>query len=291
MQQNTRTHAPALPPAEPVMVTGADGVRLATYEWGKADGPAILLIHGVAQCHLCFAPQIASDLAREFRLVAYDLRGHGASDKPLDAKAYQHDSAWADDLAAVLAAKALQRPLVVGWSMGGRVLRQYLMRYGDHALGGVNFVGSRVIEDPRCAGPATPTAKPFEELTLAQRIDEAIAFLDACYHKPPDRALYERALCYNMLVPLQVRKAASGWSTDPVATIAALRNIRVPTLVTHGMKDVIVLPEGARMIAEAMPHARISWYEECGHSPFQEEPARFNQELAAFARQLGAQAA
>jgi len=39
------------------------------------------------------------------------------------------------------------------------------------------------------------------------------------------------------------------------------------------------------MTAQAIPHARISWYEECGHSPFQEYPERFNRELAAFVRE------
>jgi pimeloyl-ACP methyl ester carboxylesterase len=276
----------ALPSVAPHMVTGAGGVRIATYEWGKRDGPEILLIHGVAQCHLCFAPQIASELAREFRLVAYDVRGHGASDKPLDAAAYQHETAWADDLAAVLKAKGLERPVAVGWSMGGRILRQYLMHYGDAALAGINFVGSRVIEDPRAAGPATPQAQPRAQasVTLAQQIEQAIQFLDACYYRRPAAALYARALCYNMLVPLEVRRAAAGWKTDPEATIAALRKVRVPTLITQGTRDTVVLPEGARMIAQAIPHARISWFDECGHSPFQEDAGRFNLELRDFAR-------
>ncbi len=81
-----------------------------------------------------------------------------------------------------------------------------------------------------------------------------------------------------------MRRAAAAWHTDPAATVAALCQVRVPTLVTQGMRDTIVLPEAARMIAQAIPHARISWYDECGHSPFQEYPERFNQELAAFVR-------
>jgi pimeloyl-ACP methyl ester carboxylesterase len=292
MDTTNQHDAAALPPVTPQRVTGADGVRLATYEWGKRDGPEILLIHGVAQCHLCFAPQIASELAREFRLVAYDARGHGASDKPLEPQAYQHHKAWADDLAAVLKAKALERPVVVGWSMGGRILRQYLMHYGDAALAGINFVGSRLIEDPRAAGPAMPQAQAQQqgEQSLALQIQQAIDFLNACYHRRPAAALYERALCYNMLVPPEVRRAALGWRTDPDATIAALRKVSVPTLITQGTLDTVVSPEGARMIAQAIPHARISWFDDCGHSPFQEDAERFNRELAAFAREANGRA-
>src|SRR5258708_33722256 len=112
----------------------ADGGRLATYEWGNPAGPALVLVHGFAQCHLCFAPQVGSALARDFRIVAYDLRGHGASDKPADAQAYQGSEVWAKDLAAVLAATQLERTVLAGWSMGARIIRRYLRDSGATAI-------------------------------------------------------------------------------------------------------------------------------------------------------------
>ena len=68
-------------------VEGGGGLRLHVREWGRPDGPPILLIHGRSQNHLCWAPQYDSALADEFRLVAFDLRGHGMSEAPLDARA------------------------------------------------------------------------------------------------------------------------------------------------------------------------------------------------------------
>ena len=171
--------------------------------------------------HLCFEPQFRSELAEHYRLVAYDQRGHGASEQPPDAAAYQGNRVWADDLAAVLAAKRLERPVLVGWSMGGRVIRQYLMNYGDARIAGINFVASQVIEDPRCRGPGAPKPPP-EDQTLAAEIDAAIAFLDGCYGKKPTEADFRRALAYNMRVPAAVRRAIAGWSTDATQTIAAL---------------------------------------------------------------------
>ena len=97
-------------------IRAPDGTRLAVYEWGKPDGPEVLLIHGFAQCHLCFEPQIRA-LARSCRVVAYDQRGHGASDQPTDPAAYQGGRVWADDIAAVIETKQLKRPVIVGWSM------------------------------------------------------------------------------------------------------------------------------------------------------------------------------
>jgi len=264
-----------------------DGVRLATYEWGNSAGPELVLVHGFAQCHLCFAPQVDSALARDFRIVAYDLRGHGASDKPAEAAAYQGPEVWARDLAAVLAAKQLERPVLVGWSMGGRIIRRYLMNYGDGAIAGVNFVASLVIEDPRCRGPASPKP-PGPGESLGAQIEAAIAFLDSCYGIKPSEKEFRIALAYNMLVPDPVRQAIRGWSTDPVETVAALERVRVPTLVTHGRKDAIVLPAAAEMTAATIPGARLSWFDECGHSPFCEDAPRFNEELAAFAMKVAA---
>jgi pimeloyl-ACP methyl ester carboxylesterase len=264
-------------------VTAPDGVKLATYEWGNPAGPEVVLIHGFAQAHLCFTPQFESGLARDFRLVAFDHRGHGASDRPADPKAYQSGEIFAKDLAAVLEAKQLKRPVLVGWSMGGRITRQYLLAFGDSRLAGINFVGSLVVEDPSCRGPGGPKLPPPGQ-TLAQEIEAAIAFLDGCFAIKPGEPAFRVALAYNMLVPADVRRAVLGWPSNPAATIAGLAKVRVPTLITHGRKDTVVLPRAAERTAEAIAGSRIAWFENSGHSPFCEEPVRFNRELATFVK-------
>jgi pimeloyl-ACP methyl ester carboxylesterase len=271
-----------LPPAISSFAVAPDGVRLAVYEWGNPSGPELLLVHGFAQCHLCFTPQVRSALAQDFRIVAFDFRGHGASDKPGDAHAYQGRDVWANDLAAVLDHAKLKRPVVAGWSMGGRVLRQYLMNFGDARLAGINFVASLVIENPEHRGPTSPQRQGPGQ-SLGEQLEATIRFLDACYGIKPSEADFRLALAYNMLLPGSVRQAISGWSTDPAETVAALKRVRVPVLVTQGRKDAIVLPQAAEATVAAIPHARISWFDECGHSPFCEDAPRFNAELSAFA--------
>jgi len=261
-------------------VRAPDGTRLAVYEWGKAEGPEIVLVHGFAQCHLCFEPQVHA-LADRFRVVAFDFRGHGASEQPADPAAYQGHRVWADDLAAVMAAKGLKRPVLVGWSMGGRVIRQYLINYGDAAIAGINFVASLVIEEPHFRGPGAPKPLP-DRMTLAEEIDNAIDFIDGCFFKRPSEAVFRRALGYNVRVPSSVRRAIAGWSTAAPLTIDALRRVTVPVLITQGRQDTVVLPAAAEMAARTIAHARLSWFDDCGHSPFFEDAGRFNDELAAF---------
>jgi non-heme chloroperoxidase len=264
-------------------VRAPDGTRLAAYEWGRADGPEVLLIHGFAQSHLCFAPQYTSQLAEHCRLVAFDMRGHGESEQPTSPAAYQGSRVWADDIAAVIEGKKLKRPVLAGWSMGGRITRQYLMVHGDARLAGINFVASQVIEEPRFRGPGAPKPLP-ENLTLEAEIDAAIAFLDGCFAKKPSEAEFRKALGYNMRVPAAIRRAIAGWSTPPEPTIEALRKVKVPVLITQGRADTVVLPTAAEATAAIVKQAKISWYDDCGHSPFCEDAPKFNDELLAFVR-------
>ena len=83
------------------VVRGGGGLRLHVREWGNADGPPILFIHGWSQNHLCWERQYESALRDEFRLVAFDLRGHGMSEAPAGPGPYTDGKLWADDLVVI----------------------------------------------------------------------------------------------------------------------------------------------------------------------------------------------
>ena len=64
------------PKYKPISVKTPDGLTISAQEWGKPAGPEILLIHGFSQSHMSWMRQVNSDLAREFRIITYDQRGH-----------------------------------------------------------------------------------------------------------------------------------------------------------------------------------------------------------------------
>jgi len=276
------------PSRRQVRVTTPDGLQVSVREWGRPDGRPIVFVHGLAQSHLSFLPQFASELATHHRLVAYDLRGHGESDQPTDPAYYRDGKRWADELRAVLDALALDRPVLVGWSLGGRVVRTYLIHHGDAGLGGINFVACRPFEDPAVLAPASRADLAGRPESLAARIDAHIAFLRACFHRQPSEGDFAVALAYNAIVPQPIREAIGAWKTGLDETRAALAKVTVPTLVTHGRDDGLILPAAAEMTAAAIMGARVSMYESCGHSPFFEHPARFNRELHGFVTDLKA---
>ena len=114
-------HTPAAPP--PQYVLSADGIQLATYQFGDADAPAVFLLHGFASSALAnwHATGWVRDLTRAgLRIIAMDQRGHGASDKPHAAQSYSMQALVADVL-HVLDAHLLDEVAFVGYSLGARV--------------------------------------------------------------------------------------------------------------------------------------------------------------------------
>jgi non-heme chloroperoxidase len=284
--------APTAPPSAeraaytPRFVTSPDGVRLATYEFGNPQRPAILFLHGFAQAALSWDRQLRDpDLAREFRMVAIDLRGHGMSAKPEGDAFYKPGQVWADDVRSVIGELGLRRPVLVGWSYAGRIVGDYLTAHGAAALAGINYVdASSSLGDPAFFGPDAGLLGP--QAMLAPGIDGfvegTIRFLRACFATQPEPADFQTMLAFNMLAPLYVRAGLAG---RPANYAEVLKALRLPVLVSHGEKDRILATPMARFTAATVPGARLSLYPESGHAPFWEEPARFNRELGEFVRQ------
>ncbi|NQV20091.1 MAG: alpha/beta hydrolase [Rhodospirillales bacterium] len=271
-------------------VTGSDGTELSVYECGQPDGQPIFLIHGFAQSCLSWNHQFDSALADEFRIVAMDLRGHGMSGKPMTAASYNDGKLWADDVAAVIDQLKLDRPVLAGWSYGGLVISDYIKSYGDGNIGAINFVGAAATigteEASKLIGPGIMEMVPgLMSEDLAENIAATRQFILNCSAAPPSAEDLETALAFNMMVPPKVRLWMFSREVHFGETLAT---VTVPTLVTHGSVDNVVLPLMAEVIMSAVPGAEKSLYDGIGHAPFMEDADRFNREIATLARSVGA---
>ncbi len=191
-------------------IRSADGVTLAAQEWGNPSGPEIVFIHGFNQSHLSWARQVKSDLAKEFRLITFDLRGHGNSDKPLVPEAYRESKRWADDVDAIIKQTGLRKPVLVGWSYGGRVINDYLMHYGDGGIAGIDYVAATTTAKPGVLGEAVKLIPLMASDDLATNIEATRKFLVACFKIQPSADDMATALAYNMIVPARVRGFLGG---------------------------------------------------------------------------------
>jgi pimeloyl-ACP methyl ester carboxylesterase len=259
-----------------------DGLTISAQEWGNPAGPEILFIHGFSQSYLSWMRQVDSDLAKEFRIVTYDLRGHGNSDKPLDPARYRDSKAWGDEVQAVIDAAGFKRPVLVGWSYAGRVISDYVATHGASNLAGINFVDAGIKADPALVGDNLKNLPIMASEDLATNIAATRAFVHGCFSKQPTADDFEIMLSFNMMVPPKIRAALGGRPLDATENMSKLK---LPVLVTHGAEDRNSKVGAAKYTASVIPGARLSIYEGIGHAPFYEDAARFNAELTSFVRE------
>jgi non-heme chloroperoxidase len=265
-----------------VSVKTPDGLTISAQDWGNPNGPEILFIHGFSQSHLSWIKQVTnSELAKEFHMVTYDLRGHGNSDKPLEPERYKTGKYWADELQAVMDTTGLKRPVLAGWSYGGRIMADYLTTYGTTRLAGLNYVDAGQKADPSFVGPNLRNLPLMASEDLVTNIAATRAFLHDCFSIQPTQEEYETMLAFNMMVPPKVRL---GLSNRPLQVDDMLRSLKLPVLVTHGAEDKNSKLIAAEYTAKMIPGAKLSVYQGIGHAPFFEDALRFNAELAVFVR-------
>ncbi len=262
-------------------VESTDRVEIAVQESGNPDGKPIVFIHGLLGSRLNWEEQTSSPELQQYRMITYDLRGHGQSDKPNDAEAYQDGRRWADDLAAVLRASDAKEPIIVGWSLGGVVISNYLAAYGDEQVGGIVYVDG-VIE--LTSALITPHPEVYARLAsddLKTHLDAVRTFLALCFHTQPDAATFERLLSNAAMASWVMTKTVPSMTVD-VAN--GLPKARVPVLLLYGGKDNLVVTGASISRAKELnPNVQSKVFPNSGHAPFLEEASRFNKDLVEFA--------
>ena len=271
-------------------IEGHGGIRLAVYEHGRADGPAVLLIHGFSQAALSWSKQWHGALAQECRLISLDIRGHGASDKPMEKAAYDNARPIADDIEATLDHFGADKTVVVGWSMGGNWTCDYLRHHGETRVAGLVLVsaptqqGTEVSEKMFGTGVTENVEGMFAPEPSAN-IAGTKGFLRACTASPLPDDEFADMLAFNMMVPPEVRL----WMLDRAAdNDDVVGQLSVPVLQIHGAADKVVLPFAGEYTLERVPHTRkrMIVYDNVGHCPFWETAERFDADVLDFVRNL-----
>ena len=269
-------------------VGGADGVPLQVVTVGRPEQPAILFIHGIGQSHYSFHRQLDSDLAEDFFLVAFDLRGHGASGKPWTPDAYNNPAVWAQDVAAVIDATQVRQPILVAWSYGTLVAMDYIREFGVSNIAGLNLTGAigalRPFRMSATDDAANEKFARIRELQLSPSLVDNIRatelmvpWLTATPIPAAERQLFESIA---LMLPAYARRAMVARQRDNQDLLARLR---MPTLFSLGQKDNPAQLVDATEIVAVHDNMSLSVYDGAGHSVFFEQPARFNSELREFA--------
>lgn len=275
---------------ETFYVEGEGAVPLAVTMTGPEDAPEILLIHGLGMGTQSFTPQFQSDLAKHFRLVAFDLRGHAMSGKPSNTEAYTNTAVWADDVARVIKAAKLKKPVLVGWSYGTLVAADYLREHGSEDISGLVMVGALGGFIPFTPSAEAPDPELLAQLGRLQELRKSSAFDDqleaveiflpmlAERETPP--GWIDTARILGMMVPAYVNGPLRQHPSDNTDLVPLLQEM--PVLVLHGEHDPSVAPAALAAFSKVAPEALLFGFADAGHSPFAEDAEAFNRALAYF---------
>ncbi|MBX9579027.1 MAG: alpha/beta hydrolase [Gemmataceae bacterium] len=267
-------------------VAGGLGTKMAIQEWGNPAGKPVVFAHAFGTNHLGWQAQITSRALADYRLVTFDHRGHGESEKPEDPNFYATADVWADDFEAVLKHVG-EKAVVNAWSMSGSYLGDYLGKYGASRIAGINLVAaSNTLGGPlftKQAGAAFGGAQGLFSDSISDQMAASFAINKYMTAKPMDAATEIAAFGWLLMLPVAPRRVMFARDVDHREFYC---RAGVPILVSHGRDDRIVLPAAAEMLKELVPAAEVSWHDAVGHSPHWEGHERFNRELAVFARRV-----
>jgi pimeloyl-ACP methyl ester carboxylesterase len=273
-----------------IRVPGADGLGLHALEWSR-DGVPLLLVHGFGnEAHVW--DDVAPALAPYYRTLALDLRGHGDSDRDPEAR-YDYDAHVAD-LETATAALGIERLVLVGHSLGGRVAIRFAGRHPERVAGLV-IVDSAPELDPRGtlriqldvqrgagpagAGPSFADEAEYGEL-LARNYPaagpEALRRLaryglrrraDGRLEPKLDPAWFRlrREASEEAMRAREARLTGELWD--------ALARVACPCLVIRGAaSDVVSADVAERMVEEVLPAGRLAVVPRAGHSVMVDNP-------------------
>ncbi len=275
-------------------VDAPDGVPLNVVEAGPSGAPALLFIHGVGQSYASWDRQLHSDLASSFHLVAFDLRGHGGSGKPWQMTSYNQACIWADDVAAVMSATSLTRPVMVVWSYGGTIGMDYIRCRGVTNLAGVVFAAARSGLYPNSElNPRIPAAsEKLKSPDLAKNIKGAAEFTSFLTAARLPADLGATVTATNLMYPPYARQANDGPKTLPDGSIYKnnedqIKKLTLPLFFALGEKDAFSAAAPAELaIKTKFPDATLRTYQGAGHWVFYEAAEMFNRDLHDFAMRV-----
>jgi non-heme chloroperoxidase len=244
------------------VTTPASTVHLHIEDSG-GSGRAVVLIHGWPLSAQAWEPQVLALRAAGYRVVAYDRRGFGRSDKP--ESGYGYDT-LADDLQRVMDQCELQDVTLVGFSMGGGEVARYIARHGESRLHSVVFAAAvppyLMNTADNADGPLTPEkAQQKKEAFEQDRSGYFDQFTTAFFSANDVLQVTESQRCEALALCEQSAQHAALACMDSFATTdfrEDLKKLTLPTLVIHGDSDAIVPIEGSgQRTHRAVHHSKL----------------------------------
>ncbi len=259
--------------------------RIAVSDSG-GGGPAILMIHGNSSGKAIFARQFSDPALSGFRLVAFDLPGHGASDDAIDPSTAYTFGGYSEVAEAVIRDLGLSHPVLLGWSLGGHIALETLGR-GNIPLAGVMITGTPPVKPvPESLFAAFVMDPAAENLTGKRDFTEENAIAYATHTSAVDGVLDPSYLDLCRRTDGRARETmfgsvVGGQALDETAIVA---ETSTPLAVVNGRDDAFIHADYFDTLRFGSLWSRgVVRLHGAAHAPFLQRPREFNTLLREFA--------
>ena len=254
--------------ALPLQRARVSGMEIAYRLDGPADAPVVLLVHGLLTDHRAW-DAVAARLSIAYRVLRYDLRGHGSSSAVPGPYTMR---ALGEDTVGLMDALGMERVHLVGSSLGGMLSQQVAAHHGHRLL-------SLTLANTAAAQPAAPAWQARIDLVKREGV---AAIADGTLQRWFTAAFAARAANEVALMrAILCETSTSGYvgcaeAVRDLAQLALLAQIRVPTLVVAGSHDEATPPALSMQLRDGIAAARLVVLEAAHQAAF-EQPGAFCQ--------------
>jgi non-heme chloroperoxidase len=272
-----------------VTVGKENSAAIELYYEDHGSGQPVVLIHGYPLDGSSWEKQTAVLLEAGKRVITYDRRGFGKSDRPTSGHDYE---TYAADLSALVSALDLQDAVLVGFSMGSGEVVSYISRYGSHRVSKAVFIGALQpfmlkTEDNPSGGMSQEDVDSMLDTIKADRYAFFTGFLKNFYKTDENLGtrISEEALRNSWQLAANMSPYASIWAVSTWFTDwrADIDKIDVPTLVMHGTGDLNVpIDITSRVLAKMLPSATYIEIEGAPHGMLWTHSEEINKALLDF---------
>ena len=246
------------------------------------EGFPLLIILGLSENIYWLDPPLIKDLSKSFKVIVFDNRDVGRSDKT---ESDFTSKMMADDTLGLMDALNINKAHTLGHSLGGFVSQELVLNYPER-------VERLILCSSGCGGSKAPLINPKTMrflMKLSRRehtrkvIEEGLTHLFSDDFIKNNPEYIEKKIEDILIIPTKPetikRQLGTGFNS-----YRRLKNIKVPTLILHGKKDILLPPENAEILAEKIVGAKLIYFENAAHMIFMEEPRKFNEVILEFLR-------
>jgi pimeloyl-ACP methyl ester carboxylesterase len=252
------------------------------------EGKPIIFVHGALLNSDLWLPQLDA-FSRQFRCIAYDLRGHGRSG-PSELARYS-TSVFAEDLLALVDALKIRRPILCGLSMGGMTAQSFTAKYPERAralilcdtgISTSQYFTDRILN--QMIGLVTPVVNVLgvsEFRRFTHLIDQC--FGDTSWVAQTEASIILSKQALDMVQPREVIKivtAVRKFNSTP------LYRPKIPTLIVNGEHDSLFILRQAKILQAVYPNSRYQVVPRAGHLANLDNPEVFNSLMEGFLQEL-----